>query len=226
MDYIVDLIMVPHYQAQAMIQKDFPGVDPAKVFPGTYTGPFFSYFKLCIVVSLFFASPIIGYQMWQFIAAGLYKSEKKWVYLFGPLSFGLFVSGCVFGYSVLIPYALYFMAKLSDPTRLQQLFAISDYIGLVTLLTIVTGAVFQIPIVMMFFAKLGLIGWKGYLRFWRWAILIIAIVAAVVTPPDPISMILMAVPMIFLYFIGTLLSAAVQPKDLYQRQPTAQETKP
>jgi sec-independent protein translocase protein TatC len=210
MNELVSIMQVPHEQAQARLRVEYPNLKESLFMDISYQRPFFAYFKLAMICALFLASPVVGYQLWRFIAAGLYKNERKWVLLFAPLSFALFVGGCVFGYFLLIPEGLYFMAKLSDPSRVAQYFAISDYLDLVTLLTIVTGAVFQIPVLMMFFSMIGLTTWKSYLKFWRWAIVLNFAAAAILTPsPDPFSMILMAGPMIVLYFLGVGMAAVV-----------------
>jgi Tat protein translocase TatC len=209
MDQIVAIMRQPQDTAVELLKADYPKIE-VKPISGTFQGPFFAYLKLCFIFSLFIASPIVGYQMWQFIGAGLYAHEKKWVMLFAPLSFVLFVAGCLFGYFIMIPEGLYFMSKFSDPEHVAQYFLISEYLDLVTLLTIVTGAVFQIPIFMMFFSLIGLATWKTYLRFWRWAIVLIFVAAAVLTPsPDPLNQCLLAGPMLILYFFGVLMSALV-----------------
>lgn len=209
MDGLVSIMEVPHIEAQEMIRREFPQAD-WKFIEYSYTKPLFAYFKLALVFALFFASPVVGFQIWRFISVGLYQNERKWIVLFAPLSFALFIGGCLFGYFLLIPQGLYFMAKISDPSRVAQYFAISEYLDLVTILTIVTGAIFQIPILMMFFAAVGLASARAYLRFWRWAIVLIMVAAAVLTPsPEPFSMMLMAGPMLVLYFFGVGMSAII-----------------
>lgn len=210
-DRIVDIVLLPHQWAQEMVRAERPDLRLAgKFMAEAYAKPFFAYFKLALLAGIVLASPFIAYQIWEFIAAGLYPKERRWVYRFAPLSFALFVAGCVFGFELLIPYCLYFLTILSRPEHVQPLFGISGYIDLVILLTVVTGVIFQIPVAMMFFSAVGLVGWRTYVSYWRWAVVLIFIVAAVLTPPDPVSQILMAVPMIGLYFGGAALAAAVQ----------------
>jgi sec-independent protein translocase protein TatC len=206
----------PYKSAREMLVED-QALDPEKVdtllMAGTFQAPFIAYFKLCFIVALFFASPFVGYQLWKFIGAGLYKHERKWVLIFAPFSFMLFVGGCLFGFFILIPLALLFLVKIADPNLVRPMFTVSEYLSLVTLLTIVLGAVFQLPLIMVFFAKIGLASWRGYLRYWKFAIVGVVIVGALLTPPDPVSQLLMAGPMLTLYFVGILLAALVRPKN-------------
>jgi sec-independent protein translocase protein TatC len=208
-DELVHIMQVPHLEAMTLLKEEYPNLK-FDFYMRSFTAPVFARFKLAFIWALFLASPMVGYQMWQFIAAGLFKHEKKWIYLFAPLSFALFVAGCVFGYFILIPQGLYFMAKFADPETVLPLYDIAEYLSLVILLTIITGAIFQIPVVMMFFALLGLVSWKTYLSYWRWAIVLIFVLAAILTPsPDPLSQVLMAGPMLILYFFGIALSAMI-----------------
>jgi len=203
------IIQGPHERALAYLREDYGDELKFKLIAESYQAPFIAYAKLSLIVALFLASPVIGYQGWRFIGAGLYPNERRWILFFAPFSLGLFVGGCVFGFLVMIPVALMFLAQISNPTVVEPLFSVSEYLSLVTLLTLVMGGVFQLPLLMIFFAKIGLASAKGYLRYWKFAVVAIFIVAAVLTPPDPLSCILMAVPMLLLYFLGVGISALV-----------------
>lgn len=203
---LVFWILRPHFWAMG---KLFPG-QPLETFrpmSGSYGGPILAVMKLAFIVALFVSSPVIGYQIWAFISAGLYPKEKRWVVRFAPVSFLLFIAGCAFGYFVLVPACLYGLANamditLLDPTKIN----FSDYLSLVMTLTIILGAVFQVPLLMVFFAKLGLVQPSSYNKWRRHAIVINLVFAAVVTPADVISMILVAIPMLLLYEIGVVAS--------------------
>lgn len=203
---LVYWVLRPHFQA---MQQLFPGqpMESFRPMSGSYGGPIMAVMKLAFIVALFISSPVIGYQIWAFISAGLYPKEKRWVVRFAPISFVLFIAGCCFGYFVLIPACLKGLAnamdiKLLDPTKIN----FSDYLSLVMTLTIILGAVFQIPLLMVFFAKLGLVQPSSYNRWRRHAIVINLIFAAIVTPADVLSMILVAIPMLVLYEIGVVAS--------------------
>jgi sec-independent protein translocase protein TatC len=162
--------------------------------------------KLALIISLFASSPVIGYQLWAFIAAGLYKNERRWVVRFAPLSFLLFCAGCAFGYFVLVPYCLYGLSRSMDPKLVAPTVNFSDYLSLVMTLTIILGAVFQIPLLMVFFAKLGLVQPRTYHKFRKAAVIANIVFAAVVTPADLFTMLIVAVPMLLLYEIGVAIS--------------------
>lgn len=212
MDTLVKVVVDgPHARAQELVAREHegpPGTSATRfeLISGTYQAPFLAYIKLCFIVSLFLASPFIGYQMWKFIGAGLYDHERRAVLVFAPVSILLFLIGCAFGYFILIPYALYFFVKVSDPGTVRPVFTISEYLDLVILLTLLLGAVFQLPLVMLFFAKVGLASHRSYLKAWRAATVGIFVFAALATPPDPISQLMMAGPLMALYFLGILLS--------------------
>lgn len=212
------VIQGPHEQALGYLKEDYPDLK-FTLIAESYQAPFMAYFKLSLIVAFFLASPVIGWQGWRFIGAGLYSNERRWILFFAPFSLGLFVGGCVFGFTVMIPIALAFLAQISNPAAVAPLFSVSEYLSLVIMLTLVMGGVFQLPLLMVFFAKIGLASARGYLRYWRFAIVGIFIVAAVLTPPDPMSQILMAVPMLFLYFLGVAVSALVGPKKPRQAPP-------
>jgi sec-independent protein translocase protein TatC len=206
---LVEFILRPHFWAMGRL---FPLADPMTFRPmsGSYGSPIIAVMKLSFIVSLFVASPVIGYQLWAFVGAGLYKNEKKWVVRFAPISFLLFLTGCAFGYFVLVPYALYGLANamdstLLDPTKIN----FSDYLSLVMTLTIILGGVFQVPLLMVFFAKMGLVHPSSYNKWRRHAIVVNLVFAAIVTPADIFTMIIVAIPMLILYEIGVLVSYLV-----------------
>lgn len=201
----------PHRRALDRLRTTYPGIE-FKLIAESYQAPFVAYCKLALLVALFIASPVIAYQMWRFIGAGLYLHERRWVLYFAPISLVLFVGGCLFGYLVMIPIALVFLAQISNPGSVAPLFSVSEYLSLVILLTLVMGAVFQLPLLMVFFAKIGLASARGYLRYWKAAVVAIFVAAAVLTPPDPLSQLLMAAPMLILYFGGIGISALVAKK--------------
>jgi len=211
-DKLVTFITQPHLAAMKSLREDLEkkGVktdDLAfKLMAGGYTAPVLATMKLGFIIALFVSSPFIGYQIWAFISAGLYKHERKYVVLFAPISYCLFAMGCAFGYFFLVRICLEGLAKTGlgrgDVVSPQYMF--TDYLNLVTTLTILLGAVFQLPLIMVFLSKIGLVAPATYNKFQRLAILCNLIAAAFISPPDVISMIVVAVPMILLYEIGVV----------------------
>jgi Tat protein translocase TatC len=171
----------------------------------TYPGPFIAHIKLALITALFFSIPFIGYQLWKFVSAGLYPTERKGVILFAIPSFALFIAGCLFGYFILIPYALYFLQIYPDRADIQPIFSIAGYLDLVLLLTIIIGLIFEVPLIMLFLAKAGLVSHKTFSKGRKIAILLSVILAAFITPPDIFSQIILALPMILLYEVGIIL---------------------
>jgi len=141
-----------------------------------------------------------------FVGAGLYRKERKYVLVFALPSFLLFTAGCVFGYFVMIPYGLWGLAQLLDPAEIEPVFSFSPYLSLVLLLTIIMGAIFEVPLVMLFLVKVGLVEPATYTRGRKFAIVAMFVIAAVLTPPDVITQIIMAIPLVLLYELGVILS--------------------
>jgi Sec-independent protein secretion pathway component TatC len=115
-------------------------------------------------------------------------------------------SGVSFGYLVALPYSLGFLVRMMDPSQVSAIFSVGQFLTLEFALTAAMGLVFQLPLVMLALQRIGLVTHQTYVRNWRMIILVIFLVAAVVTPPDPASMVLMAIPMVLLYGLGLLLT--------------------
>ncbi|HYE99909.1 MAG TPA: twin-arginine translocase subunit TatC [Planctomycetota bacterium] len=200
---LVHFISRPHFRAMAMLKIP---LEQSRFLSDTYTGPVVAMMKLTFIIAFFVSSPWVGYQIWAFISAGLYKHERKYVLAFAPVSFALFVIGCVFGYLVLVPLSLYGLANMLDTNIVSPTYSFSEYLGLVMKLTILLGAVFQLPLLMVFFAKIGLVQPSSYNKWRRAAIIANVIFAAIVTPADVLTMLLVMVPLLLLYEIGVVAS--------------------
>jgi Tat protein translocase TatC len=211
-DELVWFITRPHVTAMESLKKTLEqkGLKPNelefKLMAGGYASPVIATMKLGFLIALFVSSPWIGYQIWAFISAGLYKNERKYVVLFAPISYALFAAGCAFGYLFLVRICLMGLARtgMAGGNVLSPQYMFSDYLNLVTTLTIILGAVFQLPLVMVFLSKIGLVAPPTYNKYQRLAILLNLIAAAFIAPPDVISMCVVAIPMILLYEIGVV----------------------
>ena len=166
-----------------------------------------------LVFALVLASPVVIWQIWAFIGAGLYPKERAMFYRFFPFMVLLMVGGVLFGYFVALPYSLGFLTRLMNPELVGAMFSVGQFLTLVFGLTGALGLVFQLPLVMLALQKIGLVTHMGFVRNWRMTILIIFIVAAVVTPPEPVSMLLMATPMLLLYGLGLVLTRFGRHRD-------------
>jgi sec-independent protein translocase protein TatC len=181
------------------------GVEEGKIIAIRPTEGFITPIMICAIVGIFAASPFIIYQIWKFVAAGLYPSERKWVYVFGPFSGLLFIAGCAFSFMVVVRWGLVFLAKFSLAHGYEPYYTAHEYVRILLIFTLTMGVVFQLPLVMLFLTRIGVATPEGLARIRRYAILCIFIAGAVLSPPDPFTMIGMALPMIMLYEVGIIL---------------------
>jgi sec-independent protein translocase protein TatC len=164
---------------------------------------FFQVAKLCFLAGLVVSSPYVLAQLWGFVAAGLYPSERRIVRLFFPISIGLFLLGCIAAYVLLIPCALAFLIGFDSLIEVQANFSMELYVSLCITMVIAMGFCFELPLVMLFVQATGLIERSTFLRHWRIAVVMAFGLAMVITPdPSPFSMLLLAFPLVGLFFAG------------------------
>lgn len=166
---------------------------------------FWVFLAASLVFAICIASPVVLWQAWAFIAAGLYSHEKKVVYRHVPLALVLLIGGILFGYFLVVPYGLFFLVQLMNPGQVTPMLSVSDYFSFMFSLTAALGAVFQLPMLMLALSKVGVITFKGYVEHWRGIILGMWVIAAIVTPPDPATQALMAGPLVLLFLFGLFL---------------------
>ena len=169
---------------------------------------FIANIKIAFIGGIFLASPLILYQIWRFISAGLEKNEIKYTLIFGPLSFVFFVSGALFGYFIIVPIGIKFLLGFATDF-VTPMITISNYISFIGTLTLAFGVIFQLPIVSLFLTKIGIVTPYFLSSKRRHAIVFIFIFAAILTPPDVITQCLMAVPLLVLYELGIIFSKIV-----------------
>ncbi len=168
--------------------------------------PAIIFFKVCLVTGAVISSPWTFYQVWAFIAAGLYRRERLLVYRFLPCSLGLFLSGVLICFFAVVPLTLRFLLEFNAWLGVTPLLTLSDWISFATILPLVFGLCFQTPLVMLFLSMIGVFAAADYSSKRRFAILVIVIAAAVLTPgPDVSSMLFLTMPMLLLYELGILL---------------------
>lgn len=163
---------------------------------------------VCIAGGIVLAMPVLVYQGIMFIAPALTPNEKKWVYIIIPWIFLMFLLGVVFGYFMLAPWTIWFLYSFGGD--IATLFPrLSNYISFITKLLLTTGLVFEMPVVTTFLARIGIIKpqWLSSKR--SIAIIISFVAAAIITPPDPITQCLLAIPLILLYELSILLAKLV-----------------
>jgi len=165
------------------------------------------WFKMPLLVSLFLGSPWVLYQAWAFISPGLYRREKRWAVPFIFSTAGLFIAGGLFAYFVVFRYGLEFLLGIGRDVGVTPMISINYYFDLFVNVTLGVALVFEMPVVIFFLTLLRLVSPRFLLRNSRYAILAITIIAAVVTPtPDVFNMMIFAVPMVMLFFVGVFAS--------------------
>jgi sec-independent protein translocase protein TatC len=171
------------------------------------------YVKASLLVGVLLASPWIFYQIWHFVAAGLYPHERHYVHMYLPFSLGLFLSGAALAFFVVFEPVLNFLLGFNRSLGIDPDPRINEWLGFVLLLPVGFGIGFQLPLVMLFLERIGVFTVRQYLSYWRISVLVIFVMAAVLAPPDPYSMLLMAFPLTFLYFGGVLLCKVLPRKS-------------
>lgn len=167
-----------------------------------FADPFFLRLKLSLVVGIMLAAPYVTFQIWAFVAPGLTRNERRVVKMFIPFSGLLFVMGVVLGYLFLPAAIRWFLSYLADYGNATLLQNPLSYVLLSVKILLAFGLSFQLPIVLIILAKLGLVSSKRLLAYWRHATVVIFMLAAVITPTnDPLSLMVLALPMLLLYFL-------------------------
>lgn len=169
------------------------------------TAPFMLYIKVAFLTALFVTSPFIFLQLWYFIAPGLYQKEKKYVVPFVTFTTVFFLAGAAFGYFVMFPWACRFFLKLgSDFT---PVLTVDTYFSFSLKLLLGIALVFELPTLIYFLSKIGLVTSRWMIRNFKYAVLAVFIIAAVITPtPDMVTQSILAVPMLALYGLGILIA--------------------
>ncbi|REK30527.1 MAG: twin-arginine translocase subunit TatC [Planctomycetota bacterium] len=180
---------------------------------------FMTYLKVSLVAGLVLASPWIFYQVWLFVAAGLYKHERKFVYSFGAMSLVLFITGAAFCFYAVFPFVLNFLLAFNRAIGVTPQIRLSEWVSFAVMLPLMFGISFQLPLVMKFLSAISLFDVDAYRSKRRLAILVIAFLSMILTPADPASMLLMMFPLILLYELGILLCKFGETKNPYETEP-------
>ncbi|HEY4010259.1 MAG TPA: twin-arginine translocase subunit TatC [Acidobacteriaceae bacterium] len=176
------------------------------------------FIKTALVFGAIFASPFILYQVWLFISPGMYAHEKKYVFPFLATTVILFLAGAWFGYKYVLPGAMVILIQ-DFGKNFTHMITIEDYTGFFLAVILGLGICFEMPVIIFFLSLFGLVDAKFLLKHFRYAILAIFIVAAIICPsPEPTAMCLFAAPMLALYFLGVGVAFFVHPDRRKKRQ--------
>jgi sec-independent protein translocase protein TatC len=179
------------------------GYEPTLYATDPMEGFMIIWFKLPVVVSIFIASPWVLYQVWAFISPGLYRRERRWAVPFILTSAGLFILGGLFAYFVIFRFGLTFLLGIGQNNYVKSICTVTHYFDLFVNVILGVGLVFELPVLIFFLTLLRIVTPSFLMRHSRYAILIIFILAAVLTPtPDAFNMMLFALPMCLLYYVG------------------------
>lgn len=172
-----------------------------------YIGPLEGFtvkLKLSLYCGILIAFPFILFQLWKFVSVGLKDKERKLIVLYFPIAIVLFLVGVLFAYFITIPAGLLFLVNVSS--ELEPMIIISKYTSIVILLGLVFGVIFEMPLIILFLTKIGIVTPKFLAKKRKYAFFLVFVIAAVLTPPDIFTQILLAIPVILLYELSVLIS--------------------
>lgn len=177
-----------------------------------------------ITAGIIVAFPYIIWEVWRFISPGLYKHERKYAFGFIFISSILFFLGVLFGYYVITPLSVNFLGNYSVSDLVDRNFKIGSYISIIKSSVLASGLMFELPVIIFFLAKMGLITPEFLKTYRKHAIVVVLILAALITPPDVISQIIVTIPIIFLYEISIIIAKIVSKKQ--EKEMKARSRKP
>jgi sec-independent protein translocase protein TatC len=166
---------------------------------------FMTKLEIALIGGVILGLPVIIYQIWQFVAPGLIKNEKKFLPIVIISTIFCFMAGGLFAYFIIIPFALQFFMDLA-PVDIENNIALDFYIGFLLRIIIVFGVVFELPIISIILTKMGLLTPQFMRKYRRYAIVIAFVLGAILTPPDPSTQIMLAIPIVLLYEVSIYLS--------------------
>ncbi len=223
--FFVLAIIISFFLAQPLIQylqyteeaknltlNAFKVTDPLKIF-----------MQVTMVLALIMTSPLIMYQFWAFISPGLLDKERRATLSYIPFSVLLFLGGIAFAYLILFPYVIGFMLTISDNMNIQETIGINEYFQFLFQITLPFGLIFQLPVVMLFLTRLGIITPMLMTKYRKYAYLGLVIIAAFITPPDIVSHMIVTLPLIILYEFSVLIAKVGYRKFLKAEQQQAIE---
>jgi sec-independent protein translocase protein TatC len=201
-DFLVDVVLLkPAKDSGAVLQNLRP------------FGQLFLYMQIAIMVGMIISIPNIFYQFWQFISPALRKKEKKYIFWIVLFSSVCFIGGIAFAYFAMLPLTLKFAAEFGSES-IKNEFAIDEYMSIIISVMLAAGLVFELPMISFFLSKLGILKPSLMRKYRRHSIVVIMILAAFLTPgADPVSQLVLAVPLVVLYEISIFISKISQKKS-------------
>jgi len=195
--------------------------DPVELISIKMSGQFTTHINISIVAGIILAFPYIFWEFWSFFRPALYEKERKYARGAVTMTSLLFLTGILFGYYIISPLSINFLGSYRVSNLVENQINISSYIGSVTSVALSSGIVFELPIVVFFLARIGVVTPEFMRKYRRHSIVVVLILAAVITPPDIFSMILVTVPLILLYEVSIFIAARVVRKRAEEEQAEA-----
>lgn len=188
------------------------GAIPMKLISTNMSGQFTTHVWVSFIGGLIVSFPYVFWELWRFIKPGLYEKEQSYTRGIVLYASVLFLLGVLFGYYLIAPLSVNFLGGYQVSTEVYNTIDLNSYISTVTTLTLATGATFEMPILVYFLTKIGLIGPTFLRTYRRHAIVVLLIIAAIITPPDVISQVIVTLPLLLLYEISILIASRVEKK--------------
>ncbi|QFT87380.1 Sec-independent protein translocase protein TatCy [Bacillus sp. THAF10] len=182
-------------EAKELTMNAFRMTDPIKIF-----------MQFAFIIAFIITFPVTLFQLWSFISPGLYEKERRVTLSYIPISIILFISGLAFSYFILFPFVVDFMGRLADRLDINQVIGINEYFQFLFQLTLPFGLLFQMPVIVMFLTRLGLITPDLLVRIRKFAYFALLVIGGLITPPELISHLMVTVPLFVLYEISIVIS--------------------
>ncbi|MFC4324323.1 twin-arginine translocase subunit TatC [Litchfieldia salsa] len=182
-------------EAKELTMNAFRLTDPIKI-----------YMQFAFIIAFIITSPLILFQLWAFISPGLYERERKVTLSYIPISVGLFLTGLSFSYFILFPFVVNFMGRLAERLDIQQVIGINEYFQFLLQLTLPFGFLFQLPVVIMFLTRLGIVTPMFLVEVRKYAYFVLLVIGGLITPPELLSHLMVTIPLLGLYEISIIVS--------------------
>jgi sec-independent protein translocase protein TatC len=220
--FLGSLFLVEHFivylqgadEAKELTMNAFRLTDPIKI-----------YMEFAVIIAFILTFPITLYQLWAFISPGLYTKERTVTLSYIPISLLLFFAGISFSYFILFPFVVDFMTRLSERLAIEQVIGINEYFEFLFQLTLPFGLLFQLPVVIMFLTRLGIVTPAFLSKIRRYAYFVLLVIGAFITPPELISHMMVTIPLFILYEISIMISRGAYKKRMKAEAEADAETK-
>ncbi|SDB99147.1 twin-arginine translocase subunit TatC [Shouchella lonarensis] len=214
LSFFVVALIGGFFLAVPLIQllQEAPQVQEMSLNAFRLTDSLWVFVNFAVITAVILIIPVILYQLWAFVSPGLKESERKATLAYIPIAFFLFLGGIAFAYFVLLPFVIGFMSTMASRLDIEEMYGISEYFSFLFQLTLPFGALFQLPVIVMFLTRLGVVTPALLRKIRKYAYFVLLVIGALITPPDLLSHLLVTVPMLILYEVSIVISTATYKK--------------